>query len=230
MDRTASDGPAGAALNAGQVGGFRAGGVYRGDVRTGTISCPRERSAAALGETLAVNAAFCGGVRTVVVDVACVPRRVPARMTLAGAHLRSASALAIAQAEARRQNARLAAEGCRVRTCARISCGRSKTASFCFAHAVYLAAQAVRGPLRRGESRLGAGARCGGAGACPRTRRSARGFRETRAGADGRVRHCWCRGGRSPRRTRGSRRRGPPLSAAIFTVRKFLCTRGGRDM
>ena len=179
--------PGGAALNAGQVGGVRAAeyiaAAYPGESVSGTAF------RAALSQALQRNRAFlaaCGRSAWAWRDCRA---EFQARMSRAGAYLRSAEGLSQALAEAHGQSVRLASEGCAVRRASDVV-RAFENRQLCCAHEAYLAAQlfAVRSGV---GSRGSALVRGPGGQALPEDPAFRERVQETRLGADGRARHRW---------------------------------------
>jgi succinate dehydrogenase/fumarate reductase flavoprotein subunit len=179
--------PGGAALNAGQVGGVRAADYI-------AAKCAGEGSRkadfdAALSAALAENRRFAEACAGAAQTWRACRSEFQRRMSRSGAFLRSEAALAQALEEARAQNARLAAEGCRARRAPELV-RAFENRQLCFAHEVYLAAQAFA--VRSGVGSRGS-ARVLGQDGCAVSENEA--FREqvqeTVVGAGGRLRHRW---------------------------------------
>ena len=130
--------PGGAALNAGQVGGMRAAeyvaAVY------GNASLRAADFSAALETALESNRRFAERCAFSRWTWRACRDEFQRRMSRAGAHVRSEAALGQALAEAHAQNARLAADGCRV-TRPSDWARAFENRQLCFAHEVYLSAQ-----------------------------------------------------------------------------------------
>ena len=111
------------------------------------------------------------------------------RMSRSGAQLRSGAALAVALDEAHAQNARLAAEGCCVRRASELV-RAFENRQLCFAHEVYLAAQAFA--VRSGVGSRGSALILDVQGRCVRENPSFREqVQETKVSADGHIFHDW---------------------------------------
>lgn len=131
--------PGGAALNAGQVGGIRAAefisAVYAGETVTG-----REFKAA-LASVLKENRDFLERCSSSVWTWRDCRNEFRRRMSAAGAHLRSEEVLSTACNDALEQDRRLCLKGCRV--VSPVDVVRAfENRQLCFAHYVYLSAQA----------------------------------------------------------------------------------------
>ncbi len=131
--------PGGAALNSGQVGGMRAV-EYIAAAYAGESLCEQD-FAEALKIALETNHCFIERCARSTWPWQTCRAEFQRRMSQAGAFVRSGGALSQALKEARKQNARLAAEGCRVtRTAEWLRAFENR--QLCFAHEVYLSAQA----------------------------------------------------------------------------------------
>jgi succinate dehydrogenase/fumarate reductase flavoprotein subunit len=131
--------PGGSALNAGQVGGTRAAEFIA--ARYAAASLDTAEFETALQTALTANqqfAARCGRTRWTWRECR---REFQQRMSRSGAFLRSGGALADALADAHAQNQRLAAEGCHASRAAELI-RAFENRQLCFAHEVYLSAQA----------------------------------------------------------------------------------------
>jgi succinate dehydrogenase/fumarate reductase flavoprotein subunit len=131
--------PGGSALNAGQVGAFRAAEYISHRYAHWTLSADQAREAAqAALQAQAEWLARCAQAGT---SWQSERDELQARMTRAGAHIRSAETLAQAREEAWAQWARVRHEGCAFG--APSKAGEAlRTRQLCFAHAVYLDAVA----------------------------------------------------------------------------------------
>ena len=140
--------PGGSALNAGQVGGFRAAEFIARRYADRTLEAGRfaQAAAAAVGDALRWSAKCRAGR-----DWREERQELQQRMTRAGAHIRRAGDLVRAVAEARNQWHRLEADGCRA--------GKTElseawnTRQLCFAHLVYL--EAIRFAVESGAGSRG---------------------------------------------------------------------------
>jgi succinate dehydrogenase/fumarate reductase flavoprotein subunit len=179
--------PGGSALNAGQVGGVRAaeyiGAAYAGE------SVRDEDFDGALRSVLQEARAFaekCTGSSWSGRECRAEFQR---RMSRAGAHLRSEAALTVALAEAHAQNVRLADEACSA-PCVPELIRAFENRQLCFAHEVYLAAQAFA--VRAGVGSRGSARVLDGDGKpIPENPAFREQVQETRVGTDGRIRHRW---------------------------------------
>jgi succinate dehydrogenase/fumarate reductase flavoprotein subunit len=179
--------PGGAALNAGQVGGLRAAEYIAAKFACDTL---RETDfAAALRKALTRNRAFADACAHASQTWRECRGEFQRRMSRAGAFLRSDAALTQALTEAQEQTARLAAEGCRAIR------GRELIRAFenrqlCFAHEVYLAAQAFA--VRAGVGSRGSSRVIDSEGhPMPENEAFREQVQETMVGADGSIRHRW---------------------------------------
>jgi len=179
--------PGGAALNAGQVGGVRAAeyitAAYAGD------SVQSTDFDAALREVLAQSHAFaktCAHASQAWRDCRSEFQQ---RMSRAGAFLRSETALTLALEEAHGQNVRLAAEGCRARRASELV-RAFENRQLCFAHEVYLAAQAFA--VRSGVGSRGSALLTGPDGrAVPENPAFREQVQTTQVHSSGRIQHRW---------------------------------------
>ena len=179
--------PGGSALNAGQVGGTRAAEFIAAAYADGTLD--GDGFEAALLAALVENRRFaerCAGSgwpwRT-------CRDEFQQRMSRFGAHVRDGAELGVALAEARAQNARLAAEGCRVSRPSELV-RAFENRQLCFAHEVYLSAQAFC--IRSGVGSRGSAQVVDGQGrVVPEDCAFRAKVMETRPQADGRMRHRW---------------------------------------
>jgi len=129
--------PGGSALNAGQVGAFRAAALIANRYADCSLSdTDFENSAAATVEELKTWAARCISSGLPWSDER---RTLQARMTRAGAHIRSRGILKEAVAEAREQWDRIEREGCGIPGPGQLG-EAFRTRYLCFAHRVYLEA------------------------------------------------------------------------------------------
>jgi len=179
--------PGGAALNAGQVGGVRAA-EYIAEVYANE-SLREADFNAALADALTQARAFaeaCAHSQWLWRDCRAEFQQ---RMSRSGAQLRSGAALAVALDEAHAQNARLAAEGCCVRRASELV-RAFENRQLCFAHEVYLAAQAFA--VRSGVGSRGSALILDVQGRCVRENPSFREqVQETKVSADGHIFHDW---------------------------------------
>ena len=179
--------PGGSALNAGQVGGTRAA----------------EFIAAAYADERADDGAFDDALRAALAENRRFAERCmrsdwawrecrdefQRRMSRCGAHRRGGAELGKALAEARAQNARLAAEGCRVSRPSELV-RAFENRHLCFAHEVYLSAQAFC--VRSGAGSRGSTQVVDGRGrVVPEDCAFRAKVMETRVQTDGRTRHRW---------------------------------------
>lgn len=179
--------PGGSALNAGQVGGLRAASyiaaAYAGE------SLRAADFEGALKTALAANRRFATLCAASAWTWRACRDEFQQRMSRAGAHLRSESLLTSAVAEAQEQNLWLQQTGCRVagpRDWPRAFENRQ----LCFAHAVYLAAQAFW--LRSGVGSRGSALVVDGQGrVVPEDPSFRTKVQETVMCAGGRLRHRW---------------------------------------
>lgn len=179
--------PGGSALNAGQVGGTRAAefiaAVYANEsLNDGAFDD-------ALRTALAENRRF--AERCMRSDWAWHVCRdeFQRRMSRSGAYRRSGAELGQALAEARAQNARLAAEGCRVSRPSELV-RAFENRQLCFAHEVYLSAQAFC--VRSGVGSRGSAQVVDGHGRIlPEDCTFRAKVMETRVQTGGRLRHRW---------------------------------------
>jgi succinate dehydrogenase/fumarate reductase flavoprotein subunit len=179
--------PGGSALNAGQVGGTRAAEFIAARYAGGSLD--DAAFDAALDAALEENRRFaerCG--RSEWTWRAC-RLEFQRRMSRSGAHVRSGAALERAVAEARAQNARLAAEGCRASRPPELV-RAFENRQLCFAHEVYLSAQAFC--VRSGAGSRGSAQVVDGCGEVVPEDPSFRAkVLETRFRAGGRAWHRW---------------------------------------
>ena len=179
--------PGGAALNAGQVGGVRAAEriahAYAGEsVRAADF-------ASALRAALARNRTFAESCARASWTWRACRAEFQQRMSRSGAHLRSEAPLALALDEAHAQNVRLAAEGCRAHGAPELI-RAFENRQLCFAHEVYLSAQAFA--VRSGVGSRGSARVTDAQGEMvPENPAFQEQVQETHAGADGRIRHRW---------------------------------------
>ncbi len=179
--------PGGAALNSGQVGGIRAAeyiaAVYAGESLDDTAFTEAMDSAIQENQRFL---ACCAQSRWTWRECRDEFQR---RMNRCGAHLRSDVALSQAVAEAHAQNARLDGEGCRVtRAFDRLRAFENR--QLCFAHKVYLAAQAFC--VRSGAGSRGSALVSDGAGRMvPEDPAFRAKVQETLVRSDGSLRHRW---------------------------------------
>jgi succinate dehydrogenase/fumarate reductase flavoprotein subunit len=131
--------PGGSALNAGQVGAFRAAEYIAHRYAHWTLSA--DRAAEAAQAALQAQAEWLARCAQAKVSWQSERDELQARMTRAGAHIRSAETLAGARAEAWAQWARVWREGCAFGAPS-LAGAALRTRQLCFAHAVYLDAVA----------------------------------------------------------------------------------------
>jgi len=179
--------PGGAALNAGQVGGVRAAdyiaAVYADE------SLGEKDFGKSLENALADNLAFLERCRRSDWTWQACRSEFQRRMSRFGAHLRSESALASAVHQARAQRLRLSEDGCRVR-CAAELIRAFENRQLCFAHEVYLAAQAFA--VRSGVGSRGSSlVQSDNGKSLPEDASFREKVQETRFDAGGRIRHRW---------------------------------------
>jgi succinate dehydrogenase/fumarate reductase flavoprotein subunit len=179
--------PGGSALNAGQVGGIRAAEFIAARYAGATL--PDGAFNAALRAAMEENQRFsacCGRSRW---TWGSCRREFQQRMSRFGAHVRCGAALAQALDDARAQNRRLAAEGCRaVRGTELVHAFENR--QLCFAHEIYLSAQAfcaASGVGSRGSARVADGA----GNAIPENPSFRGRVMETRFPSVGGARHRW---------------------------------------
>lgn len=130
--------PGGSALNSGQVGGFRTADYIAARYKEWTLDEAAARAAAeqaAAGILGWVAKCRLSGRETWQAQREEFQRR----MSRAGAHIRSVNEIDAAAQEARRQNERIEAEGCAVKTAADVV-EALRNRQLCLAHAVYLEA------------------------------------------------------------------------------------------
>jgi len=128
--------PGGASLNAGQVGGLRAAEFIAQRYREWTVS--KEAVQEAAGAVVTELAAWAGKCADATTNWRAERAEFQARMSRAGAHIRSKDEVKTAVAEARAQWGRLHREAC---ACAPGELGEAlRTRQLCFAHRVYLEA------------------------------------------------------------------------------------------
>ena len=189
--------PGGAALNAGQVGGFRAAEYIAARYREPTLAEPALREAAqkTLHELLDWLAQAHGAETTWQTE----RDEFQQRMTRDGAHIRSLASAEAAAAAAWRQWTKLSREGCRF---ADAEAGEAlRTRQLCFAHAVYL--DAIRFWVASGVGSRGSAVVLDPAGAkiherlddqwriSPANPAFSEQVMETQVLSDGRVEHRW---------------------------------------
>ena len=178
--------PGGAALNAGQVGATRAAEFIAAAYAGETLSDGAfEAALAAAWEENRRFAARCAVSRWTWQACRAEFRQ---RMSRAGAHVRERDEVARALREARSQNRRLSAEGCRVDRPADLA-RAFENRQLCFAHEVYLAAQAFA--LRSGVGSRGSALVLDGGVAVPENPAFRSRVQETRACAGGRLSQRW---------------------------------------
>ena len=142
--------PGGSALNAGQVGGFRAAAFIAN--RYGEWRISEEAMTGAAAAALAELRAWIERCDSAGQDWQTERAVLQARMTRAGAHVRSLGTLAGATREAWSQWRRLAAHGCAYAQPTELG-EALRTRQLCFAHAVYL--DAISYALRSGVGSRG---------------------------------------------------------------------------
>lgn len=138
--------PGGSALNAGQVGGFRAAEYIA--ARYAGWSLPRRAAAAAAAGTVAELAAWLRRARSAPRSWQTEREELQARMSRAGAHVRSEAGAAAAAGEAREQLRRIEQAGVSGEPAEAL-----RTHQLCLAHAVYL--EAIRFALASGVGSRG---------------------------------------------------------------------------
>jgi succinate dehydrogenase/fumarate reductase flavoprotein subunit len=179
--------PGGSALNAGQVGGTRAAEFIA--ARYAGASVDGAEFNAALQTALEENRRFaerCG--RSEWTWRAC-RSEFQQRMSRFGAHVRCGATLTQALAEARAQNRRLAAEGCRASRASELI-RAFENRQLCFAHEIYLSAQAFC--VRSGVgSRGSAQVIDAGGNPVPENPDFRAKAMETRFSSDGKLNHRW---------------------------------------
>jgi succinate dehydrogenase/fumarate reductase flavoprotein subunit len=132
--------PGGSALNAGQVGGFRAAEYIASRYRDWTVPEDRVRQAVEQAVTdLLAWIARCEGTGSSALPWQAERAEFQARMTRAGAHIRSTSEVQAAVSEARAQWRRIEGAGCSYEG-PRGLVEALRNRQLCFAHAVYLEA------------------------------------------------------------------------------------------
>ena len=142
--------PGGSALNSGQVGAFRAAALIANRYAGRLLSdADFETSAAATVSKLQAWADQCASSSLPETDER---KALQARMTRAGAHIRSRKALEQAVAEAREQWDRIEREGCSIPGPGQLG-EAFRTRYLCFAHAVYL--EAIRFAVESGMGSRG---------------------------------------------------------------------------
>jgi succinate dehydrogenase/fumarate reductase flavoprotein subunit len=142
--------PGGAALNAGQVGGFRAAEFIANRYADWSVSRDAVRQAAARATAeLQAWIARCAGTGS---TWQAERDAFQARMTRAGAHIRSLAELPVAVAEAWVQFERIEQSGCAYEAPAELA-EALRNRQLCFAHAVYL--EAILFALRSGVGSRG---------------------------------------------------------------------------
>ena len=179
--------PGGSALNAGQVGGTRAAefiaAAYADATLDGGGFDAALRTALAENRRFAERCAGSGWTWRVCRD------EFQRRMSRFGAHVRDGAELARALTAARAQNARLAAEGCGVSRPADLV-RAFENRQLCFAHEVYLSAQAFC--IRSGAGSRGSVQVVDARGSVvPEDCAFRAKVMETRPQVDGRMRHRW---------------------------------------
>jgi succinate dehydrogenase/fumarate reductase flavoprotein subunit len=142
--------PGGAALNSGQVGGFRAAEFSANRYADWSVArdTVQQAAAQALGELRAWIARCAGAGSTWQAE----RDEFQARMTRAGAHIRSLAELPAAVAEAWAQFKRIEQSGCAYETPTELA-EALRNRQLCFAHAVYL--EAILFALRSGVGSRG---------------------------------------------------------------------------
>jgi len=179
--------PGGTALNAGQVGGIRAAAYIAAAYASGSLS--GTDFSEALNTTLTETLRFAQRCAVSTWTWHACRSEFQRRMSRFGAHLRSEGTLALAVSDARKQNARLANEGCRV-ACQHDWIHAFENRQLCYAHAVYLAAQAFC--LRSGAGSRGSALVVDGLGKIvPEEPLFRTKVQETLVRADGRLHHRW---------------------------------------
>jgi succinate dehydrogenase/fumarate reductase flavoprotein subunit len=145
--------PGGSALNAGQVGGFRAAEYLANRYRGWTVPEDQVRQAAERAVTeLLAWIARCEGAESDAQSWQAERAEFQARMTRAGAHIRSASEVQAAVAEAWAQWRRIEESGCSYEG-PRGLAEALRNRHLCLAHAVYL--EAIRFALHSGVGSRG---------------------------------------------------------------------------
>jgi succinate dehydrogenase/fumarate reductase flavoprotein subunit len=142
--------PGGSALNAGQVGSFRAAEYIANRYQNWTLDTARLEQIA--GEELGALCAWIDKARTAVPRWQCEREELQARMSRAGAHIRRTEDLRRATAEAWGQVARLEEQACGGEGAMGLV-EALRTRQLCFAHAVYL--EAVKYALESGVGSRG---------------------------------------------------------------------------
>jgi len=161
--------PGGSALNAGQVGGFRAADFISKCYRNWTVSVSAFRRAAetAAAEAWRLREAFAAGGLNWRQEIA----ELQTRMSRVGAHIRPARSMAQAAAEARAQWRRLAAPVTADGRRRPLDIWRCFIArQLCYAHFVYL--DAIRFMIESGVGSRGSAIVLDGSGALPHSRLS----------------------------------------------------------